>query len=260
MNNRILRNIDIVLMVIFPVVAAVIATIFKTNFFISNLLFLGVPSLYIILRKPAIIKKCLLFGIAFSIPLGIAVDYIGVMSSAWSVPQTLFNRFLGVVFWEDVMWGFLWGFFAISFYEYFWDQPTRRDLISKNLKYLLFIAYIILIIILIFNSLSPELLNIRYYFIGGGIIVLLLPIFILWHLFPKPREHIFKTAIYFLGVMLLYELVGVSQKLWIFPSKNYVGFFELFGVRFPIEEFLFAIIFGTTWLLVNYEFFIDDRR
>jgi hypothetical protein len=44
---------------------------------------------------------------------------------------------------------------------------------------------------------------------------------------------------------------------WSFPGK-FIGWIDLFGVRFPFEEFLIWIVLGAAGVLAWYELF-DDR-
>src|SRR3989344_3323013 len=131
------HKVDVILIILFPVLATLLTLIFKTNFLISTLLFFGVPSLYLSFRRPGIVLKSLIFTAIFSIPFSILVDYLAGMDKSWFVPSTIFSsRFLGVIPIEDFIWGFLWVFFTVMFYEYFLDRGKEKDHISQNIKYL----------------------------------------------------------------------------------------------------------------------------
>lgn len=254
-------RIDIALMIVFPIVAAVLTLIFKFNFLISTLLFFALPSFYLSLRKPGIVPKSLIFTAIFSIPLAVVVDYLAVLDRAWLVPTTIFNfRFFGIVPLEDFVWGFLYVFFIIIFYEYFIDFGEKEDTLSKNTKYLIVILLILLILFFFVLFVSPQLLHIEYFYLKAGIILALLPLIAFLSFFPKLWTKYLKIGIYFLGLSLLFELVGLHTNQWTFPGHNFIGFIEIFGLRIPFEEFLFWIVLGVPWILSYYEFFADDKK
>lgn len=69
------------------------------------------------------------------------------------------------------------------------------------------------------------------------------------------------AAFYFFFFSLVYELTALTLGQWSFPAENqFIGFVEFLGLRFPLEEFIFWIMLGTSATLVLYEFFNDDRK
>ncbi|PIP63792.1 hypothetical protein CO165_01470 [Candidatus Roizmanbacteria bacterium CG_4_9_14_3_um_filter_33_18] len=54
-----LKKLDILLLILFPVLATFTSLLLKTNYFISTILFFVVPSIYYSLRTPYAIKKLL---------------------------------------------------------------------------------------------------------------------------------------------------------------------------------------------------------
>lgn len=255
------HKVDIVLMVLFPVVAAVTTLVLRTNFLISTLLFFGVPAFYLSARKPEIVSKSLIFAAIFSIPLGIVVDSLAVLDKSWHIPTTLFSfRLLGLVPVEDLIWLFLLVFFGIMFYEYFLDLGKKKDRISKNIKYLIGFLISLLVVFLIFFFINSALLHIKYFYLKMGIILALLPPVTFLSFFPSLLSKFVKTSVYFFGLLLLHELVALQTGQWIFPGQNFIGFVKLLGLRFPFEEFLFFIVLATAAGLSYYEFFVDDRR
>ena len=255
------HKIDIILIILFPIVAAVLTLVFKTNFLVSTLLFFGLPSLYLSFRKPGIIFKSLIFTALFSIPLAIVIDYLALMDKSWFVPTTVFNfRFLGIIPIEDFIWGFLCVFFAIMFYEYFLDFGKKEDRLAKNIKYLTIILLSLLILFFLFLFVSPGLLHIKYFYLKGGLILALLPLITFLSFFPRLWTKYVKIGVYFFGLSLLFELVGLHTNQWTFPSHNFIGFVEIFGLKIPFEEFLFFIVLGVPWMLSYYEFFADDKK
>lgn len=255
------HKIDVILIILFPVAAAVLTLIFKTNFLISTLLFFGVPSLYLCLRKPGIVFKSLIFTTIFSIPLVIVMDYLAIMDKSWIIPSSLFNfRFFGTNSIEGLIWGFLYVFFIIMFYEYFLDFGKKEDRVSKNTKYLIAISLSVLTVFLLFLFVSPGLLHIKYFYLKSGTILILLPLVTFLSFFPKLWTKYVKIGVYFFGLSLLHEVAGLHTNQWTFPGHNFIGFVELFGLKFPFEELLFWMILCAAALLSYYEFFADDKK
>lgn len=88
--------------------------------------------------------------------------------------------------------------------------------------------------------------------------MLVLALFLYFH--PKLLQKFFLEGLYFFFALLLFEFAALYNGQWIFSSTHYVGFVELFGFRFPLEEFVFWMIFCVPTLLAIYEFFDDDRK
>lgn len=255
------HKIDVFLIILFPVLATLLTLIFHTNFLISTLLFFGIPSLYLSFRKPGIVSKSLIFAAIFSVPFSLVVDYLAVVDKSWFVPNTIFgSRFLGVIPIEDFVWGFLWVFFATLFYEYFLDRGSGKDRINKNIKYLIIFLLSLLIIFFLFLFISPDLLNIKYFYLKVGIVLVLVPVITVLSFFPKLAGKYLKIGVYFFGLSLLFELVGLRTNQWTFPGSHFIGYIELFGLKFPFEEFLFWLVLGVAAVLSYYEFFVDDKK
>ena len=68
-----------------------------------------------------------------------------------------------------------------------------------------------------------------------------------------------QDALFFFFVHLAHELTAVKLGQWYFPAQS-IGYLELVGIRFPVEEFVFWIVLSTAILLADYEYFIDDGR
>jgi len=261
MKNNTFYKIDIILMIVFPVLAAVLALIFKTNYLISTLLFFGMPAFYLAVRKPKLIFKSLVFSAVFSIPLTPIIVHLAVIDKAWLLTDTVFSlRLFGTVPIEDFIFGLLGVFFVVIFYEYFFDSNRKNHSVSKNIKYLAIPVVFLLTIFFVFLFLKLELLHIEYFYLRVGLILALFPLVIFLLFFPKFLRRFVKISIYFFGFYLLFELVALRINLWTFPGNNLIGFVELFGLRFPFEDLLFWLMLSAGATLSFYEFFADDRK
>ncbi len=259
-NKKKYKNIDIILLILFPIIATIISFAIKANFLTSTLLFFGLPSILLSYRNRRAIKKSLTFSAIFCIPLCISVDYIAVLDKAWFVPSSVFPfRLLGILPIEDFIWGFLLIYTVIMFYETFFDK-TGKEIIDKKMKYLGLILGIILLLFFIALFTNPALLYIKYAYFWIGLILVLAPAVIFLSFFPKNFSKFVKTGIYFFFLNSLLELTGIGLEQWTFPGDHFVGWIELFGKRFPFEEFFFFITITAVAILSYYEFFDDDRK
>ena len=65
-------------------------------------------------------------------------------------------------------------------------------------------------------------------------------------------------GLFFFVLSILYELTAIHAGHWIFPG-DYIGFVEILGLRFPIEELLWLMLCVPSTIAI-YEFFADDRK
>jgi len=259
-NQNFLKKLDIFLLILFPIASAVLSLAFSVNFLVSILLFFGLPSLWLSFRTPSQVNKTFLFSLILSIPLGIFIDYIATVDNSWFVPITVFPfRLFSVVPIEDLIWGFFLIYSIVIFYEHFLDKG-KHELVDKRMKYL---AWPLIILMLVFFTIlftKPELLVIPYAYFWLGIIFFILPAITFLSFFPRLLSKYIKTASYFFLLSLLFELTGLQLNQWTFPGSNFIGWVELFGHRFPFEEFFFGFVMGAISVLTYYEFFDDDRK
>ncbi len=259
LKHKTQKKKDIILMILFPMIATAISLIFKTNFLISTLLFFGIPSIYLSYKNKKAIKKTLLFSIIFSIPLGIIIDYFAIKDKSWYVPNTVFSfRLLGIIPLEDLIWGFLLVYAIISFYEYFLDKKTKEKE-NKYLKHFAMALFSILIFLIILFFTYPSL-TIPYFYFWSGLFLVLIPTILFLSFNPKFLPRYIKVSVYFFGLFFLFEITGLQLNQWEFPGENFIGSITLFKYQFPLEEFLFFISLISVAILSYYEFFADDKN
>lgn len=263
MENRqssFLKKIDILLLILFPIVATITSLYFSVNFLVATLLFFGVGSVYLSFRTPHRVSRTLLFSVIFSIPMGFLIDYLALINNAWYVPHTVFpHRLLGVVPYEDMIWGFLLVYHVVIFYEHFLDKG-KHNLIDKKMKY--FIWPVILVFLIFFLSIYNDVsLILPYPYLIICSIFVLLPSVTFLAFFPRLISKYIKTTSYFFMSGLMFELTGLHLNHWGFAKDGqYVGWIELLGHRFPLEEFFFWFVMIAIGILSYYEFFDDDRK
>jgi hypothetical protein len=92
-------------------------------------------------------------------------------------------------------------------------------------------------------------------------LIFVMPPLILFLLrFPRFLSRFVVIGVYFFFVLLVYEITALQIGLWSFPGSHFIGWVNLFGYSFPIEEFAFWMMFATLSVLAYYEYFADDRR
>ena len=259
-RQSLLKKVDIILLVLLPIISVVASLVFKANFLQSILLFFGLPSLWLSIRTPHKIKKTFLFSLILSIPFGVFIDYIAILDASWYVPTTVFPfRLLGIVPIEDLIWGFFIIYSTVIFYEHFLDKG-KHNLVDKKMKYLVWPLVILLLCFFMVLVTKPELLVIPYAYFWVGTLFFFLPTVTFLSFFPRLLSKYVKTASYFFLLSALAEFTGLQLNQWTFPGNNFIGWVELFGYRFPFEEFFFWFIMGSISILSYYEFFDDDRK
>lgn len=259
-NEKFLKKVDIFLLILFPIVSVIISLTFHVHFLTSILLFFGLPSLWLSLRTPSQVTKTFVFSLILSTPLGIIIDYLAAMDKSWFVPTTDFPfRLFGVIPIEDLIWAFFLIYSIVIFYEHFLDKG-KHELIDKKMKYLVWLIVMVVLVFFVIMLTQPELLAIPYAYFWGGIVLLILPTITFLSFFPRLISKYVKTASYFFLLSIVYELTGLQLNQWTFPGTHFIGWVQLFGYKFPFEEFFFWFVMGATSILAYYEFFDDDRK
>jgi len=257
---KFLKKLDILLLILFPIISVATSLAIKANFLTSILLFFGLPSLWFSFRTPFQVKKTLIFSFVMAIPLGIFIDYIGTIDGSWLVPVSVFPyRLFSIVPIEDLIWGLLLIYNVVIFYEHFLDKG-KHELIDKKMKYLIWPLLVFLLVFITILFTKPQIVSIPYAYLILGTILLLLPSITFLSFFPKLLSKYVKTASYFFLLAILFEITGLQLNQWIFPGTNFIGWVELFGYRFPFEEFFFWFVMSAIGILSFYEFFDDDRK
>ena len=256
------KRIDLVLVLLFPILASILSLLLNVNALGSVILFLVIPSIYLSFRAKNCIKKSIIFSAIISIPGIIVIDYIGHLTHTWIVPNSIFPfRVFGLVPIEDISWAFFISYYTIMFYEYFLDKHTTKKLWDPRLKYLAIMVLIFSSIFVIILFGFSSLLNIPYFYMWWGAILLLIPLLIVLFIYPKLSSKFLKTGVYFFLMTMIYELTALKLGWWYFPSETkFIGWVSILGLQFPFEEFFFWLMLFAMSFLSYYEFFADDRK
>jgi hypothetical protein len=248
---------DFVLMIVLPVFAMALALLGQFNFFVSTLLILGLPALWLTVRsKLRTIKKLVLYTALFALPFSLIIDYVASLNSVWFIPDTIFSlRLFGAVALEQLIWGTLYVYFVLLFYEHFFDRGKHK-LLEKRIVWLaalLFIALCVLGLSLLGT------LRIPYAYSLLGFTFIVLPTVVMTISYTKLLPKFVAVGAYFFLFWIPYELVALQLNHWVFPGDQFIGWVSILGFSFPIEE-LFWFVFAAPAALTYYELLDDDRK
>lgn len=258
-TSSIFQQFDIILILVFPLLAAVLSELWHLSYIASTLLFFGVPSVYISIRRPLLIKKTLIFS-AIALIGFIIVDYLTYLDlTRWVVNSQLRLMKNGLAI-EDIPWAFLWVYYAVVFWEYFLDHDRVKVHLDHHFRYLMAIIACLLVLFFAAVWLKPEALTQNFLYLKLGIVLIVIPITAVLAKFPHLIRKILIIAAYFFMVNLLWEFTGLRQYHWAYTGKQFIDSFSWMGFKLPLEQVVFYWILGVPALICWYEFFADDRK
>ncbi len=258
MNRK--KKLELALVVIWTIVAYIITSMYGGNYLFSAFFFLVIPSIYFFLRNKEIIRKTLIVSIGIVAPLTVIANYLAHKDGAWMNYSPTQTFVLGIVPIEDFLWGTLYFIFMISFYEYFFDIPNKKQgqvippIFFSTLKVLFILTCIAVPIFILYPSFSIPYIYILIIIFA----FILFPLLILCK-YRHFINSILLSGVYFTFMSFLYEHVANMHNQWSFPGNHFIGHINYFGYVIPVEEFIWLFL-AMPALLVYYEFFSDDRR
>lgn len=239
--------------------AILITLLLKTNFLTSTILFLGIPSFYLLTKTRKYIIKILIASISFGVFFSFVFDFINELNGAWDWNGgLLFGSILGVVQIDVMVWFFLWILHVLLFYEYFVDKNHLNALYSKIGLPILILSIFSVVGLLAIYFYLPSVLYFGYAYLKVCLLILI-PLLIILVKKPKLILHIIPSSIYFIFVYLSHELTALHLNQWRFPG-DYIGWINLGGVVFPVEELIFWIILSSLVVSTYYEICFDNQR
>ena len=259
MKKSNLKKLDILLMIVLPILAAVISLIWRTNYLTTTLLFFAVPSIWFSVRTSNKIWRTALFSILVAIPLGIVLDYLAVKDNAWWSPTIFPGRLFGILPYEDFIWGFWQVYLVIILYEHFLDKGKHR-LAAPHFRYFVYFLIALLGIFFVLFFAQPSLLDIPYAYLWIGVVFFLLPVISFVFSFPKLLSKFIKVGGYFLLLHIIFEFTALELGNWVFLGKNYIKLINFGSYSVPLEEIVVWWLLCAVGILAWYEFFDDDQK
>ena len=250
---------DIISLCLINVVAVSVSFALRTNFLTSTILFLGVPSFYLLYREKKYLEKILLAAVSFGIFFGFVFDFIAELNKAWDWNGGLFfGKILGVVQTDVIIWFFLWVLHIFLFYEHFIDRKKLKSNVSTRGIEVFFSSILTVGLLVTIYKFFPSVL---YFGKAYLILCLIASVPFLVSFFKKPRLvfHTVPMMIYFSFVYLTHEITALRLEQWRFPG-DYIGWVNMFNVSFPVEELVFWIILSSLIGSVYYELSFDNQK
>ena len=231
----------------------------RINYLESLLLVFALPSIYLSLKSRAKVRKVLYFSLLVSIPIAFIFELVAVGDNAWIVPSSVFPfRLFGFIPIEDLLWQFLTVYTILIFYEHFCNRHFLPD-ISKRISLMLWLLYPAMFAVIAVFLVNSTPLQIPYSFLLLGLIFFSLPVILFLATYRGFFFGFLKTQLFFLYIHLIFELVGLKLGHWTFPGTHYIGWVNVLGQSFPVEEFIFVMLIGGFAACAYYEFFTNSR-
>lgn len=224
----------------------------------GSFLYLLIPSIYLSLRERKNYKKIFWAVLLLGGVLGFVFDFIEVFNKAWITNRLVLPwKIFGALPVDDLIGFLLMTLLIVVFYEHFIDDEKDRR-ISPHLIPTLIPSLLIALSVIILFPLRPDIFNIPYAYLYGGIAVIAFPVFYCIRR-PKLISKFLKVAASFFVVWFIAEIVVLKTGGWYFAGE-YIGTVHVFGVTFPFEELFFWMMFYAASMVAYYERVIDDER
>lgn len=227
----------------------------KPTYLISIFIVLVPPSIanFLWLKKSR--KKIFIFSLTTTILFAFAAELSSRLANSWDV-QSVLPRIFGIIPIENMIFAFLNFFWVLSFYEYFINKDSHKE-ISKKFKYLVMIFSVFSLIIFSAYFCEGKIIAINYFTLA--VITLIIPSAIIFSLNPKLLKKTIIPMIFFALTFFIYEIVSLINKNWWWPGK-YLFSISLFGNIFPLDDIVIWYFLSTVALIGGYEFFADDFK
>lgn len=237
----------------------VLSFVFNAHQIVSQILFLGVPALILAALEPRAALKALIFGLVF-VPLWLFVEHVMQTTGQWHAISIFPERFLGSIAYDAITWFLLAQLYIVMFWEYFFESHKRIKVWQRRMTPLIATLSIFLVITIVLLLWAPKFLQIPYFYLLLTIIVFILPLVMELKAHPNLLPKFLKVSAYFIYAFTVYEVTAIALGQWYYPSTQFIGWVELFGQRFPFEEFVSWILIGSMTCLAWYEHFDDDEH
>ena len=256
------QKIDFLVLVLLAIFVLPFILYFNVRFLTSTFLFLGVPSLYLLIRKTQNLKVVFSGVFLIGIILGFGFDFIETFNNAWIIPQeqlVIPYRILGYAPIDEIICLILWSLLMLLVYEHFLEKKRLEHI---NVRYTLVAGIIpaslsVLFLILAFFF-APHLITFEYAYLIFGIVACL-PVLYCTIRKPKLLGHVLTVAPYFIFLFFIFEVTSLYLNQWYFIG-HYVGYVNFFSFRFPFEEFFFWIFISSTVVLTDYKLLVDRDK
>lgn len=248
--------VDLSVLLLAPLVAAVLTWFLPINLLVSTLLFFVPAALYLSWRNRDIVLRSSVFAAIVTI-ISILTDYLAERDQSWVSTSSFHIRLAGWVPIEALVWVFLFTYLIIAYYLYFYGHMSPK-MIGKRMPMAYLAAFAVIVWICLTAFVNVHF-KIDYFYIKFGLLIIFLPLLAFTLRFPQYLRIFIKIMPYFITVGLLNIIVGLQKGHWSYPGHHYIGWVQLGAYRFPIEELVFWIVLYAPFLVSQFEFFNNDR-
>lgn len=246
-------------MILFPLISLILVYNLSLSFPISSFLFYAVPSIYLSIKKPKIIKKSLIFTIIIVGTISWMLCYMAFLDGSWYSDYSARRLLDGSIPIEDIFFGFWWVYFGVVFWEFFLDHH-KKIIIPQKVKYLIVLLSMALVAFLVLYVSNSKYLNQPFFYLKSGLVLVVLPLLFVLIKYPRMLRKLLIIGLYFFCITFVFEWLGLKLNHWWFPGKNFFAIATLADKSLPWEEILFFFVLGIPGLVCWYEIFADDRK
>ncbi|MFA6908313.1 MAG: hypothetical protein WC289_00305 [Patescibacteria group bacterium] len=255
----------ILTLLILPLLGCFFAIHYELSYFTNVVLIYILPGLYLTCvntnRRHALQR--LVFALLVPFAFAFVVDYIGTVSSLWTVPHTFLPwRVYAVIPLEDFVWMIGGVYTIMTCYEFFAGK-TPGKLNTRKLTYFSAIAAFGLAIFFALSATHPELFvwHNRFAYLILGLTFAGIPTIILMARFWRAYVKVYYVIAYFLFLTVTLEYTETVLGQWLF-NGNYalrpLAFAGSPGI--PYEELFFVGIVEVLIAVGFYTFFTSQRE
>lgn len=245
-------------MIASPILATAVSNVFSLSFLQSTLLFFAVPSIYLSLRNPRLIKTTLIFSLIMGLTMLIIFDHMAYLDASWYVPGSMWRFLRDSIPIEDGPWAVFLIYYVVITWEYFFFSPKKRQVFHPNIVWFYAFCASLLIVFFIAYVFSPTSLAVPYFYFKL-IIFEMIPLSILLVRKPKLIRPLLWMTAYFFFVSALAEYIALPHNHWYFAGQHYIGEIQYFGHRLPWDEVLIWWLLAAPGIVAWYETFAARR-
>lgn len=251
---------DKVVMIVVPIVATFFSDLFGLTFLQSTLLFFAVPSIYLSIRNPRLVKTTLIFSLVMGLSMLFVFDYMAYLDASWYVPGSMWRFLRNSIPIEDGPWAVFLVYYVVITWEYFFFLPKKRYAFHPNIVWFIAFCLSLLIIFFIAYVFAPTSLVVPYFYLKLGIIFEMIPLFLVLMRKITLTKPLIWLTVYFFFVAALAEYTGLTHNQWYFAGQHYIGEIQYFGHRLPWDEMLVWWLLAAPGIVAWYEFFAADPK
>lgn len=129
------KTVELISIIIYYLLSTAVILVIQADYLGTIIIYAGIPSLYLSLKRPELIRKTAIYSFFAGLPVVFITDYLAHVSNTWYEPSVLGVRVLDTFPLDIAIWGFLYVYFIIVFYEYFFDKDRDKKSFSPRVKY-----------------------------------------------------------------------------------------------------------------------------